>query len=165
MMKSLCRAPTPVLQDLSRNECSYKVRGNAFLFSFLPKSICLVHKEGSEQVIITHHALESMKVTFSNKPRVCGGCSKHYIIAAASIPTINTKKQRQNGSSPRSCHNLRGKQNPKSSWRQLPLFHMLRHFCGEGVMFSVQTIFHTFFQSPGNREQTGRWRWRHQKVL
>lgn len=78
MMKSRCQAPLALFQDLSGNESSYQVGGDAFLFSFLPKSICLLHKEGSEPVIITHHALGSMKVTFSNT-------SLGYVVAAVNI--------------------------------------------------------------------------------
>lgn len=78
MMKSPYCTALPLFQDLSEKECSYKVRGNAFLFSLLPKSICLLHKEGSEPVIITHHALGSMKVTFSN-------ISLRYVVAAVNI--------------------------------------------------------------------------------
>ena len=37
-----------------------------FSSPFQAKSICLPHKEGSEPVIITHHTLGSVKVTFSN---------------------------------------------------------------------------------------------------
>lgn len=102
-----------------------------FSSPFQATRICLLNKEGSEPVIITHHTLGSMKVTLAIlKPRVCGGCSKHCIIAAASIPTINAKKPRRNGSSPRNCQDLRVKWNPNLSYKQLLLLQMLRLFFG-----------------------------------
>lgn len=100
-----------------------------FYFLFQAKRICLLHKEGSEPVIIAHHTLGAWKWHLATlQPRICGGYTKHYIIAAALIPTINAKKQRQNGPSPRNCHNLRVKWNPNLSWRQLALLQMLKIF-------------------------------------
>lgn len=128
-----------------------------FSSPFQAKSICLLNKEGSEPVIITHHTLGSMKVTLAIvKPRVCGGCSKHCIIAAASIPTINAKKPRRNGSSPRNCHDLRVKWNPKSLLQTAPPPPNVKTFFFFFLVVSYPNNLSAVF--PGSREQTGKWR-------
>ena len=92
---------------------------------------------------------------------MCGGCNKHYITAAASIPTINAKEWRWNGSSPRNCHNLRVSQNPKSLLKTAPHLQMLKpplSIFFFFVMLSVPTIFNTIFpgsRGPGSKQAGG----------